>query len=100
MNKYLISTCEVYRVESEAAVKQIIEEAKQERGFSLVKYVSEYKERKQKGEVVDFYYKVTLTKNFNDIKEPEAYIDIKYDRQPGYFPDAASEEGEDSANEF
>ena len=99
MNQYLISSCEVYRLESEAAVKQAIEEAKQSKDYQLIKYVSEYKERKQKGEVIDSYYKLTLTKNFNDIKEPDAYIDIKYNRELGHFPDAEVQE-EESDNEF
>ena len=92
MNKYLISTCETYRVESESAAKQIIEEAKSDGTFTLLKYTSEYKERKQKGEVIDAYYKITLTKVFNDIKDPDAYVEVSYDRTPGHFPDNEEDE--------
>jgi putative IMPACT (imprinted ancient) family translation regulator len=96
MNKYLVSTCEVYRVDTEAEAKQLIEEAKKAREYQLVKYISEYKERKAKGEVIDSYFKVSLTKAFNDIKEPEASIDIEYKREAGYFPTNE----EDNENEF
>ena len=95
INQYLISTCEVYRLESEAAVKKAIEEAKNASEYQLVKYVSEYKERKQKGEVIDSYYKLSLTKSFNDIKEPDAYVDVKYDREAGHFPDNKEGDFED-----
>lgn len=86
MSKYLVSTCEVYRVATEAEAKQAIEAAKQDKTFTLTKYVNEYKERKQKGEVIDQYYKLTLTKVFNDIKEPESYVKVNYEKQAGFFP--------------
>lgn len=87
MSKFLVSTCEVYRVETESEVKRAIEEAKQDSSFALTKYVSEYKERKLKGEVVDSYYKLTLTKTFNDIKEPTSTIEVVYNVSQGAFPD-------------
>lgn len=76
--KYLISTVETYRVSTEEEVKKMIEEAKEDNHFILSKYTSEYKERKQKGEVIDCYYKVTLTKKFTDEKDPEFYTEISY----------------------
>ena len=56
----------------------MIEEAKSDNHFILKKYSSEYKEKKQKGEVIDTYYKVTLTKAFTDEKEPEFRTEISY----------------------
>lgn len=79
MSKYLISTTEVYRVDSEAEAKELIEQAKVAPEYSLAKYTSEYKERKQKGDIIDEYYKVTLVKRFNNEKEPEADINIIYE---------------------
>lgn len=79
MSKYLISTTEVYRVDSEAEAKELIEQAKVAPEYSLAKYTSEYKERKQKGDVIDEYYKVTLVKRFNSEREPEADINIIYE---------------------
>lgn len=77
--KYLITTTEVYRFSSEDEATNFIETAKKESGYVLTKHTVEYKERKQKGEVVDFWWKVTLVKKFNDEKEPDRDIDITYD---------------------
>ena len=95
MSKYLINTSEVYRVDSENSAKQLIEDAKNDTKFILLKYTSEYKERKLKGEVIDSYYKVTLTKVFNDIKEPDCSVDITYKVEQGYFPDPIEADDED-----
>lgn len=99
MSKYLISTCETYRVDSELAAKQAIEEAKNNNSFTLLKYTSEYKEKKLKGEVVDSYYKVTLTKVFNDIKEPDVYVKIDYSVEPGFFPDPINNDDDEDNDE-
>ena len=47
MSKYLISTTEVYRVDSEQEAAKLIEEAKHSDKYTLSKYSSVYKERKQ-----------------------------------------------------
>lgn len=79
MAKYLISTIETYRVDTEAEATKAIEEAKNDDSYILGKYISEHKERKSKGEIVDEYWKLSLTKLFNDIKEPESIITINYE---------------------
>lgn len=76
--KYLISTTEVYRVDSEDEAKKMIEDAKADNHFILKKYTSEFKERKSKGEVIDAYWKVSLVKTFTDEKEPEFRTEITY----------------------
>ena len=78
MAKYLVSTTEVYRVDTEDEATRAIEEAKNEVSYTLGKYTSERKEVKSKGEVVDEYWKLSLTKRFNDIKEPNSIIDVHY----------------------
>ena len=76
--KYLLEVTENYRVDTDAEAKQLIEDAK--KGKALVKKsTSQYKERKQKGEVVDAWFKVTIVKVFTDEKEPSAQVDISYD---------------------
>lgn len=82
--KYLLKTTELYRFSSEDEARQFIEEAKKEPGYILNKSTVEYKERKQKGEVIDFYWKVTLVKNFNDEKEPLNNYSIKYDKESAF----------------
>lgn len=76
--KYLISTTEIYRADNEAEAVQLIEDAKKDSHFILSKYSSQYKERKQKGEVVDSWYQVSLKKTFTDEKEPEFSTHIIY----------------------
>lgn len=73
--KYLVSTCETYRVSSEEEVERLIEETKRNPLFRLVKYTSQVKETKD-----DLYYKVDLTKVFNDIKHPESLMGVKYEK--------------------
>ena len=77
--KYLITTTEVYRFSDEESATTFIEEAKKEKGYILTKHTVEYKERKQKSEVVDYWWKVTLVKGFNSEKEPETDVDVKYE---------------------
>lgn len=77
--KYLIRVMETYRVDSEAEAATTIEQAKADTTYILEKYTSEHKEVKSKGEVVDEYYKITLTKLFNNIKEPDADIEVTYE---------------------
>ena len=76
--KYLTQVTETYRVDDEERVLEMIEEAKQDKRFTLTKHTSQYKERKAKGEVIDAWYKVTLTKQFTDEKEPDANVTISY----------------------
>lgn len=76
--KYLTQVTETYRIDSEDQVLEMIEEAKKDGRFILVKHTSQFKERKAKGEVIDSYYRVTLTKQFCDEKEPEATVTIHY----------------------
>ena len=59
-------------------LETMIEEAKQDKKFTLTKHTSQFKERKAKGEVIDQWFKVTLTKVFTDEKEPEANVTITY----------------------
>ena len=77
--KYLISSTETYRVDTETAVEDLINEAKSAQSYELAKYTREYKEKKSKGEVVDAWYKVTLTKKFTDEKEPDRTVEVSYE---------------------
>lgn len=77
--RYLIQTVETYRADTEAEAQGIITEAKQADEYTLTKYSSEKKEVKAKGEVIDEYYKVSLTKVFTSIKEPDIIAHITYE---------------------
>lgn len=79
MSKYLIQTTEVYRVDSEPEVENLIAEAKEDTTFDVIKYNCEHKERKLKGEVVDDYYKVSIVKGFTSEKEPDTQVIVSYE---------------------
>lgn len=76
---YLLKTQEVYRVDDESSAKQLIEDAKIDGAGTLSKYNCEYHERKQKGEVIDTWYRVTLQRTFTDEKEPESCYGVSYE---------------------
>lgn len=79
MAKYLITTTEVYRVDTEHEVEALIAEAKEDPTYTLVKYNREFKEKKSKGEVIDSWYKVSLVKGFTDEKDPDGTVTIIYE---------------------
>ena len=83
MAKHLINVTEVYRVDSEDEVARIIKEAKEDDICELVKHSSVKKERRQKGELIDSWYRLSLTKAFDDEKEPCSEVSIEY--QNGAF---------------
>lgn len=76
--KYLITTTEVYRVDEEGAATALIDSAKHDSSYDLMKYSSTKKERKSKGEVIDSWYQVSLTKSFNDEKDPISDVNVRY----------------------
>jgi hypothetical protein len=98
--KYLIKTVEQYRVDSEAEAKKLIEDAKLDKGYTLSKYSSEYKCAKAKGEIVDEWFRVILTKEFNAEKEPYCTVDVTYDVEMGTFPEPVETTEEDGGIEF
>ena len=77
--RYLIQTVETYCADTEAEAQGIITEAKAAGEYTLTKYTSEKKEVKAKGEIIDEYYKVALTKVFTDIKEPDSVASVIYE---------------------
>lgn len=76
MSKFLVSTAETYRVDTDDEARTLIEDAKKSSMFELGKYSSQFVPEKKKCEA---YYKVVLTKKFNDIKEPSQHIKVDYD---------------------
>lgn len=93
--KYLIKTVETYRVANEAEAKQLIESAKKEKAYTLSKYSSEYKCSKAKGEIVDEWYRVILTKDFCVEKEPDVTATVHYEVDAGAFPDPVDSDTEE-----
>ena len=85
-------TQEIYSVSNENEAAALIEEAKSDKRFTLLKSSTEYKTVKAKGEIVDEYFKVTLVKHFTDHKEPDCSVTIEYTREEGAFPDPIEKE--------
>lgn len=77
--KYLISTVETYRVDTESEATQLINNSKAANEYTLSKYNCERKDIKEKGEIIGEYYKVSLTKVFNDIKDPVVETNVIYE---------------------
>ena len=69
--KYLINTTEVYRFDNEVEAQRYVDELKG-RGLDVVSSTIQRKERKQKGEIVDEWTRLTVKINYNDEKEPES----------------------------
>ena len=69
--KYLISTVETYRIDTEAEVEQMIADAKDDNRFVLTKYNCEHKDVKEKGDIIGEYFKVTLKWQINANRDGE-----------------------------
>lgn len=78
MSKYLIKTTEEHRADTEREATELITAAKSDNRYLLSKYTSVKKERKQKGEIIDEYYLVTLVKVFDDHKDPQGEATVEY----------------------
>ena len=78
MAKYLLKTTEEHRADTEVEVAELINAAKNDTRYVLAKYSSVHKERKQKGEVIDEYFIVTLVKVFDDPKDPCGEATVEY----------------------
>lgn len=77
--KYLISTVETYRADTQEEAENLIKNAKAAKEYTLTKSTNEIKYVKAKGEIIDSWYRVRLTKVFNVEKEPENNIKVIYD---------------------
>lgn len=77
---YLVNVTETYRMANDEEVKRFLEDLKSDPSFEIVKYNSVKKEKKQKGEVVEEWVRFSVTKAFNDEKNPDFPIAISYER--------------------
>ncbi len=81
MSSYLIKVTEQYRCDSEAEAKNLIDEAKRNNQYTVTKSSSEIKTMKQKGEIVDEWRRVLITKEFNQEKEPISDVMPRYEEE-------------------
>lgn len=78
MSKYLIKTTEMYRCDTEEEAKTLIEDAKKSGMYTVTKSSSEIKTLKQKGQIVDEWRRVIITKEFTSEKDPDVSIIVSY----------------------
>lgn len=67
-----LKTVEEYRTESEEEAKQVMEDFRQKafnEGYEIGAMGYTYKEKKQKGEIIDSAYVIKVVKNFNKVFE-------------------------------
>ena len=67
--KYLVNKTEIYRCDSEKEAKDFVQNLK-DGGHCVVSSTIQVKERKQKGEIVDEWIRLTVKTVYNDEKEP------------------------------
>lgn len=79
--RYLIEVTEKIRVGTVAEVEKLHSELKQDGMFTLKKFEYTHKEIKEKGEVVEEYELVKVTKVFNVEKTPDSEITVEYSKE-------------------
>lgn len=79
MSVYLCSTVETYRVDYEHEADELINLARESNLYDLKKSNVQKKEVKAKGEIVDEFFLVSLTKNIQDPKSPEVNVKLNYE---------------------
>jgi hypothetical protein len=77
--KYLVNTTEVYRVENMEAVEALQEEVNSDGRYEVASFSYKAKNKKQKGEIIDEWYQVTIKKVFNDEKDPYTSVTVNYE---------------------
>jgi hypothetical protein len=85
MAKYLISTSETYRVDTEIEAKNLIEEARKSGAGQITKSSSEYKCQKQKGEICQEWYRVVITRVHDEEKDPIGSTTVSYNTSGSAF---------------
>ena len=79
MSVYLCSTVETYRADYEHEADELINFARESKLYDLKKSNVQKKEIKAKGEIVDEFFLVSLTKNVQDPKNPEVNVKLNYE---------------------
>ena len=77
MSCYLIKITEQYRCDTEEEAKRLINNAKNSNKYTLTKSSDEIKDLKSKGEIIDEWHRVMLTKVFCSEKEPDCVVNLE-----------------------
>jgi hypothetical protein len=76
---YTLKTTNVYRVPTVEDALALRKHLERTCIGELTSFSYKTKYIKAKGEIIDEYYKVALTKVFTDIKEPEVQAEVSYE---------------------
>lgn len=79
MDKYVINDVVTYRVATVEDVEKLHEELSNDSNFQLTAFSYTTKYIKVKGEIIEEYQIVKAKKVFNDEKDPNMHVDIKYE---------------------
>lgn len=77
--KYLIYTTEVYRVDNMEAVEALRAEVEADGRYAVNSFSYKAKNKKEKGEIVEEWYQVSVKKIFNDEKDPYSDVNVHYE---------------------
>ena len=72
--RYLIKVTEQYRCDTEEEARKLIEESKRNGQYTVTKTSNEIRTMKQKGEIIDEWRRVLITKEFCSEKEPDCEL--------------------------
>lgn len=75
---YLLKIVETYRVATVEDVEKLHQSFLEDSSYELIAFSYKTKYIKAKGQIVEEYQVVSATKIFNDEKEPERLVSIKY----------------------
>lgn len=78
---FLINVTEQYRCDSEEEAQQLIAKAKENHRYTVIKTSNTFKTAKLKGEVIDKWWRVTITKEFCTEKEPDCTLKPIYSEE-------------------
>lgn len=79
MIKYLVKSVHTWRVPTVEDVETLHQELLDDGRFQVTTYGYKTKQIKAKGEVIEEYQVVTATLAFNEEKDPDTFVDVKYE---------------------
>ena len=77
--RYLVKSVNTWVIPSVEEVEKFHEELLEDNSYQLTTFSYKKKQIKAKGEVVEEYQVVTETRVFNVEKEPDTFVEVKYE---------------------
>ena len=77
--RYLVKSVNTWVIPSVEEVEQFHEQLLEANSYQLTTFGYKTKQIKSKGEVVEEYQVVTETRVFNEEKNPDTFVEVKYE---------------------